>query len=195
MLQRQRLHERCQIHSIHFSFTRGKICTQATSLQSLIPKEKSLYTWPPDFDACEVDLDMQMSFLNAAPFLTKCSLTCLSIRRGGIPRVLVISTIRHYLSIVATRTLISCLCPLENQRLYLMSRWDPPDITASLLDKLADLPAPQKNNNKKTHTQTNKKVIVLSFILQSLTMSHFSFTLLWPHIVYSERGKKTRQKE
>ena len=158
MLQRQKLNERCQIHSIHFSFTRGKICTQATSLRSLVPKEKSLDTWPPDFDACEVDLDMQMSFLNAVPFLTKCSLTCLSIRRGGIPRVLR-DQYQSSLPFLLKQPELWSL-PLSSRESTIVpnvslgsSRYN------SLSAGQAGWPPPpkQKNNNNNTHTHTKKK--------------------------------------
>ena len=35
---------------------------------SLVPPEKVIRHMTSDYDVCEIDLDMQMSFLNAAPF-------------------------------------------------------------------------------------------------------------------------------
>ena len=73
-LTRQRSHEECHIHLVHSSPTRGIFCTHAAFPWSLVTQERLLDTWPPrhmtsNFDACEVDLNMQMSFLSAAPFL------------------------------------------------------------------------------------------------------------------------------
>ena len=46
-----------------------KISIQAIFLRSLLPTERSLDT-RPDFVVCEVDLDMEMNFLIAAPCTT-----------------------------------------------------------------------------------------------------------------------------
>ena len=46
-LQRQRLHYRCLIHSVHSSLTRGKFCSHAVFLRSLVLPERSSSTWPP----------------------------------------------------------------------------------------------------------------------------------------------------
>ena len=47
--------------------TRGKFCTYTIFfIRSLVPLEK-LRHMTSDFDVCEVDMNMQMSFLNATP--------------------------------------------------------------------------------------------------------------------------------
>ena len=43
---KHRLLDRCHIHSFHSSFTRGKLCTHANFLWSLVPPEKLSDTWP-----------------------------------------------------------------------------------------------------------------------------------------------------
>ena len=50
----------------YFSDTRGKSGKHAIFLRSFVPPEKVHGRLTSDSDVCKVDLDMQMSFLNAA---------------------------------------------------------------------------------------------------------------------------------
>ena len=76
---KDRLYEWCHIHSIHSSVTRGEFCTHAVFLQSLVPPERSLDTWPPYVTNVKFDLNTQMSFLNAAPLIKLVSSTPFSL--------------------------------------------------------------------------------------------------------------------
>ena len=63
------LHERCHIHSVHLSCTRGEFCTHAILSPVACTFRKIIRHMTSDFDVCEIDLDMQMSFLHTAPRL------------------------------------------------------------------------------------------------------------------------------
>ena len=63
------LHERCHIHSVHLSCTRGEFCTHAILSPVACTFRKIIRHMTSDFDVCEIDLDMEMSFLSAASFV------------------------------------------------------------------------------------------------------------------------------
>ena len=65
-LQRQRLHEKCHIHSFHSSSTRVKICTQAIFFPVVCTPREVIRQMTSDFDVNEVDVENQLNFLNPA---------------------------------------------------------------------------------------------------------------------------------
>ena len=67
MLQRQRLHERCHIHSVHFSFYMLKILHPHYFSPVPCAPRKVIIHMTSISDKPEVDLDMQMSFLDTVP--------------------------------------------------------------------------------------------------------------------------------
>ena len=71
-LRRQQLYERCDIHSTHsISYAENSVPT--LFFRPIAHTHKNVIRWmTSDFDVCEVDQDMQMSFLNAAPFHANC---------------------------------------------------------------------------------------------------------------------------
>ena len=64
-LQRQRLHDRCHVHS---SLTSGKLWTNTIFSSVTCTPRKVIRHMTFDFDIRKTDLDVQRSFLNAVPW-------------------------------------------------------------------------------------------------------------------------------
>ena len=60
-------------HSVHFSYMRKILYISIVFLRSLVNPDKFIVVWPPIL-TCEIDLDMQTRFQNAALFLDDCAL-------------------------------------------------------------------------------------------------------------------------
>ena len=66
-IYRLRFDGRCHIHSVLSSFSRVKFCTHSIfSLVACTPREVVRHM-TSGFNVCQIDLDMQMSFVNVAP--------------------------------------------------------------------------------------------------------------------------------
>ena len=68
----KRLQNRCRIYSAHCSFTRGTICSNAVFSPIACTPRRDIGHMSSDVDVCQMDLDMQMSFLNARTTSTYC---------------------------------------------------------------------------------------------------------------------------
>ena len=63
--KKQRLLDRCHVHSVRSSCTRGKVCTHAVSSPVACTSRKVSRHVTSEFDVCEIDLDIHRSFVNA----------------------------------------------------------------------------------------------------------------------------------
>ena len=72
---RDRQHYKFHIHSVHSRLTRGRFVPTLFFSGGLYPHRKVIRHMTSDFDLslCEFDLDMQMSFVNTAPWIESMS--------------------------------------------------------------------------------------------------------------------------
>ena len=78
MLQRQRLHDRCQIHSVHSNFTRGQFCAHVVFVVACTAR-KVIKHVTSDFHVFDIDPDVQMT----NELSKRCAIVCCSRGGGG----------------------------------------------------------------------------------------------------------------